>query len=419
MIKTYCKIIGVSIILMTSLSPLQAQFNLPFAENYPDANSEIGIEADYFISSDAVTVEFQNTYLSDNFIDNDLKDESFGKMDDRAVLGSGLNGGFYFKKKISNKENKSWFAAAKVRQHYNSNFTTDMFGLYFYGNKRYAGQKADLSDLNYLDIQYNQLQFGFNSAKLKDSSRWDFSYGASLLLGQEYLDISSGRGSFYTHPEAEYVEMDIALKSKQSDTTNTGFGAVNGIGASFDFMAQYTRDGKYHILFGIRDAGLIAWNNKSNSFEIDTLYHFEGIYIESIFDSLFLDIKSEEEFSEGFKKNRKQESFSTMVPMTLEFAYGRILIPKKLTVWGSVNYMINVDYTPLFQVKGDYYFSSRFMGGASIRYGGYAEFGAGLYIGADLGKGFILHGGTSYVTGFVSPSSSTAQGATAGFRKIF
>ena len=72
-----------------------------FSNNYPDSKSELGFVTDYYISSDAVTVEFQNTYLNDNFIDNDLKDDTYKKMNERYVLGSGLNSGFYFKKKIS------------------------------------------------------------------------------------------------------------------------------------------------------------------------------------------------------------------------------------------------------------------------------------------------------------------------------
>lgn len=400
-------------------SKLPAQWYDVFGRNYPDSKHEAGFAADYFISSDAVTVEFQNTYLNDNFIDNDLKDQTFKKMNGEPVLGSGLDAGFFYTRRSERKEGNSWFINVRHRQHYNSTFTPDLFGLYFYGNKMYAGKTADLSDLNYLNIRYNQFQYGVIKKLGKDSSGWTFRGGVSFLLGENYLDIKTDRGSFYTHPEAEFVELDIYLESKQSDSTNTGFGKVNGIGGSVDLGLQYLKEGKYILRFGIRDAGIIAWNNKSTAFEIDTLYRFEGELIENFFDSLFLDIKSEGEFTDGFKENRKEEGFTTMIPLRAEFTYGRFIIPDKLTVWASADYIFNADYTPLIQLWNDYYISGRFMAGISFRYGGYAELGAGLHLAADLGKGFILQAGTSYISGFISSSSATAQGGHIGFRKKF
>jgi uncharacterized protein DUF5723 len=417
-IKTLRLFLITSAFALIVIQPSYSQFYPLFSNNYPDSKSELGFVTDYFIGSDAVTVEFQNTYLNDNFIDNELKNKSFDKMDDRSVLGSGLNSGFYFKKSMADKENKSWYASVRHRQHYNSNYTSDLFGLYFYGNKPYAGETADLSDLNYLNLRYNQLQFGFITSTVKEDMRWDFMYGFSALLGQEYLDIKTGRGTFYTQPDGEYIEMDMLLESKQSDSTNTGFGSVNGLGASIDFMAQLTKEGKYHLRFGISDAGFISWNSNSTSFTVDTLYNFEGTLVENFFDSLFLDIQPQDDFSDSFKKDRKQEGFTAMIPLKLNVAYGRIL-SEKLTVWASADYIVNADYVPLFQLRGDYLFSSRFMGGASVRYGGYAELGVGLHLGVDFGKGIILQGGTSYLLGYINSSSSTAQGATIGLRKIF
>ncbi len=417
--KIFRTLFVTSIILVCFHSPSAAQWNGIFDSNYPDRQKEVGFAGEYFISSDAVTVEFQNTYLNDNFIDNDLKDKTFKKMNGEPVLGSGLDAGFYYSSRSEKNEEHSWFVNVRHRQHYNSTFTPDMFGLYFYGNKMYAGKTADLSDLNYLNIRYNQFQYGIVRKLSGDSSGWTFRGGVSFLLGENYLDIKTDRGSFYTHPEAEYVELDIFLESKQSDSTNTGFGKVNGVGGSVDLALQYLKQGKYILRFGIKDAGIIAWNSKSTSFEIDTLYRFEGELIENFFDSLFLDIKSEGEFTDGFKENRKEEGFKTMIPLKAEFSYGRFVIPDKLTLWASADYIFNADYTPYIQLWNDYYISKRFMAGISFRYGGYAEIGAGIHLAADLGKGYILQAGTSYISGFISSSSATAQGGSFGLRKKF
>jgi hypothetical protein len=396
-----------------------SQIRHDFSINYPDARHQAGMGSEYLLASDAVTVEFQNAYLNNEFIDNEVKNGSLENMDERAVMASSLTAGIWFKKRKQDTVNNHWFAAIRHRSHYNTNFTSDLFGLYFYGNKPYAGETADLSDLNYRSMTWQQFQFGMNRRIQKDSSYWDFTGAVSFLNGQQYMDFTTGRGTFYTHPDAEYIEMDLELISQQSDSSDYSFGASNGFGASIDLMAKYVHNKSYYITFGIRDAGAIAWNNSSFTYTVDTLYKFEGAIVDNFFDSLFLDISTEEDFVNGFIESYETGGFTTMLPMWVGAEYGKNFLDGKVTAFAGFDYLINSDYTPHFKVGGEYIFNKNIVAGAAFHTGGYAQFGWELYGGFDLTGGLILTAGTSYMGGFVAPGSSTAQGAHFGLTKLF
>jgi len=395
------------------------QYHTDFSKNYSDKKNTIGIAGDYQIASDAVTVEFQNAFLNNSFLNTTIKDGAFTNMDDRSVMASRVSEGIYYKRKTTESDNNFWFVAFRNRSHYNTNFTKDLFGLYFYGNKPYAGQTADLSDLNYNSIKWQQMQFGINKRILCDSSYWDITGSLSVLNGQDYLNFTTGRGTFYTHPEAEYVEMDLLLQSKQADSSNHSFGASNGFGASLDLMATYSHKDNYYLTFGIKDAGFIAWNKKSFEYTVDTLYRFEGAVVDNFFDSLYLDISSESDFIDGFRSNYKSGGFTTSLPMWMGAEFGKELMDGKVTAFAGIDYILNADYDLHIRVGGEYTFNRHIAGGAAFHAGGYAKYGWELYGIFDLSHGFLLHAGTSYLGGFVAPKNATAQGGSVGIAKVF
>jgi hypothetical protein len=398
---------------------LHAQVRHDFRINYPDSRCSAGLTGDYLIASDAVTVAFQNAYLNNEFIDTDLKDASLDNIEDRAVMASKYAAGGFFQKRKKENPDDYWFAAIRHRSHYNTAFTKDLFGLYFYGNKPYAGQTADMSDLNYRSLTWQQFQFGMNKRLQADSNYWDITGAVSFLNGQDYMDFTTGRGTFYTHPEGEYIEMDMYLESRQSDSADYSFGASNGLGASLDLMATYNRKDNYYVTFGIKDAGFIAWNSSSFQYTVDTLYKFEGAVVDNFFDSLFLDISTEEDFVNGFIQDYQSGGFTTMIPLWVGAEFGKQFLEGTLTGYLGADYYVESDYTPHIKAGAEYKFNKHIVAGAAFHLGGYAKFGWELYGGFDLTGGLIMNVGTSYLGGFIAPESSTAQGAYMSLVKLF
>jgi uncharacterized protein DUF5723 len=399
-----------------------AQTSTLFEDNYPDKKNSIGLDANYFINSNSVTTEFTNAYLTSKFLDSDIKDGSLKKMKDKNTLGSELNGGIYYRygsKKSTDSCKVSHFFSLKERTHFTTKFPKDLFELYFYGNGPFAGTTADISNFHYRSVQYQQLQFGIMKELLKNDKIVGYAISISALNGEDFIDIKTTDGSLYTAADAQYVDMNLHLESKQSDSTHKSFGSSNGLGASADFEFHYGIKNKYNIRFRANDIGMIAWNSKSFSFEVDTNYHFEGVVVNNLFDSLFLDLKSEQDFKEGFKENKQSKSITTTLPFRFQLSYEKTITPGKLTATLGVEYVLKSDYIPLIFLSGDYYFSSKTRGGICLQYGGYGNFHGGIHIDKDFGKGFILSAGTAYLDGYIMPSSSAGQGAYAGIKKIF
>ncbi|MBK6641630.1 MAG: hypothetical protein IPG39_10520 [Bacteroidetes bacterium] len=74
------------------LMNVNAQHEWPFKNNYTTATTEIGIDANGLIGSDAITTKFMNTYINNEFIEQSVKDGAYSKMGDRSKIGSYLNG---------------------------------------------------------------------------------------------------------------------------------------------------------------------------------------------------------------------------------------------------------------------------------------------------------------------------------------
>lgn len=401
---------------------VQAQHLQWFNANYPDAGTEISIDGDGLIGSDAITTKFMNTYAGNKFIEKSVKDGSFTKMGSRSKIGSYLNAGAYMKTRHTHSDDSTETylkLALRYRTHFNSSFPADLFGLYFYGNKKFAGTQADISDFNYEAIQYQQLQFGYGKIKKSGSSEFEYYGGISFLNGQSYLDISTTRGSIYTQPDGEYADLDIRLESRQSDTTKSNFGSSNGLGASLDLMVSYKMENEIRISLSATDIGMIAWNNKTSYFVVDTTYRFEGLSVNNLFDSLYLDITSEAEFVDGFKEDRKKEGFTSVLPARFQLEVSKPFLDHKLEVYVGVNHFLNADYTPQVIAGGNYFISKSFVAGISAGFGGYTEFSAGITLGADLGHGFIITAGTNYLTGLIDQDNSTAEGGYGSLRFMF
>lgn|GEM_PF-1918348 len=399
-----------------------AQTSTLFENNYPGKKNAAGIDANYFISSNAVTTKFTNSYLNSKFLDAEIKDGSLEKMKDKNSLGSELNAGIYYRygsKKSTDSCRVSHFFSLKERTHFTTKFPKDLFELYFYGNKPFAGTTADLSDFRYRSIQYQQLQFGIMHQTTKGEKEFGYAVSVAAINGENFIDIKTTNGSLYTDADAQYVDMNLHLESKQSDSTHKSFGSSNGLGASLDFEFHYGIKNKYNIRFCANDMGMISWNKKSFAFEVDTNYHFEGVVVNNLFDSLYLDLKSETDFKEGFKENKESKSTTTALPFRFNVSYERTLTPEKFTIALGAEYIFNSDFKPQISLTTNYFISRRFHAGIFLLYGGFGGFHGGVHFDKDFGKGFILSAGTAYLDGYIFSSSSAGQGAYAGIKKIF
>ncbi len=414
-------LIGPFLLVIFAGLPALGQTNMAFEENYPEARVVAGLYADYFVASDAITVEFQNAYLRGDFIDAELKDRSLEKHDDRNRVASVVNGGAFVRwrtERFLGMDSLQLFAGLHYRSHFSSRYPRDLFHTYFYGNRPFEGETADLSDFRYLQVIYQQLQFGIMRSIPAGKGRVQYAASLSFLNGQDYLEITTTDGALYTHTDAEYLDLNLSLEARQSDTLNQDLGSMSGLGLSASGQAWYEVEDDFSITIAVTDMGVISWNADASSFEVDTNYHFEGVLVDNLLDSLYLDLKSETEFKEGFKKNRSGGSFAAAIPATVSLAFTKHF-NGLLSVSAGGNWILDGTAIPRGFVTGQWRFGMFVRAWMQFSYGGYSGMGMGVGFDADLGGGFVLSAGAPYLNGYLTRSTGTAQGGFAGLKKIF
>jgi hypothetical protein len=397
------------------------QTGILFEDNYPESERCAGLFADYTIASNSITVQFQNAYIRGDFLDTDLKDQSLLKMRDMNKVGSLFNGGLYYRWKADRFmgiDSLSLFTGLFYRSHFSADYPGDLFELYFYGNRPFGGETADISDFHYLQLIYQQLQFGIMKSASCGAGTFRYAASLSLLNGQDYLEIETGEGSLYTQEDIEYVDMNLYLGARQSDTLNQDFGSQSGLGASLSLEAWYGVEDQFTVGVMVRDLGAIAWNGKSSSFSVDTSYHFEGVVVNNLLDSLYLDLKSETEFKEGFKENRVSESFTAAIPATVSVVFTKPF-SGLLTAQLGGSYILNGHADPSVFVKGIWSFGYFVRASLQFSMGGYTGVGMGAGLDVDLSRGYIMSVGAPFMNGYITSKTGTAQGAFARLKKVF
>jgi hypothetical protein len=403
----------------------EAQIASIFSDQFPDsASTRIGISADYAIGSNCLTNEFLGKFYKGGFIDTGLKDEVLSRTKNKNRFGADINVGIYGAFKLDSlfhRKNLSFFFALKDRQHFDASFSKDLYKVGFYGNASYAGKTAYFNGFNMTLLRYQQVQVGLFSSKLDSAARWGI--GLSFLKGEQYAAIHAKTASLFTSDDGSYIDFNTSMEVAKSDTAKKGFGAFNGYGASIDiyFEAPFrTKFGNSKLKVSVSDIGLITFNQNTLYLKQDSLFHYTGFNVNSIYDlqdSTLASNTSQDSIVNSIAPFKKQ-SISATLPAILNLSF-ETRFSKNFELSEGIRYVFNANYDLLAYIKANFYFSERFMISATLSYGGYSTFNYGVGVFANLGKGFMLYAGSNNIEGYVVPKKTTAQGAYISIVKNF
>lgn len=403
---------------------LSAQMSVIFADEFPDsARTRIGINGNYELNANALTGKFLSKFYKGGFIDTDLKNSVLKRTRNRNRVGANIGYSVYVAIRpdsIFHKKNISWFIGVQNREHFNCAYSKDLFKLGFYGNASYAGKTAYMNGFNMTLLRYQQLQVGIFSSKLDSAAKWGI--GVSFLKGEQYASIFAKTAELYTSEDGQYIDFNTSMQVAQSDTAKSGLGAFNGYGASVDiyFEAPFkTRIGDSKLRVSVSDIGLIKFNQESLYMNQDSLFHYTGFTINSIYDlqdSTFSNVSQDSII--GTIVPFKKRSISVTIPATLNLHF-ETRISKRFSLSEGIRYIFNGNYKLLGYVKGNYHWSDRFNISATVGYGGWGTLNCGIGVFANLGKGFIVYAGSNNIEGFIAPSRTCGQGAYISLVKNF
>jgi len=401
-----------------------AQISAIFSDEFPDSTkTRVGLTADYGLNATALTSQFVSKFYKGGFIDKGLKDQVLNRTKNMNTIGADLNYGVYVGIKLDSifhKKNVSLFFSMRDRAHFDARYSKDFYKVGFYGNAAYAGQVADFNDFNLNYLRYQQLQVGLFSSKYDSAARWGIA--VSLLKGEQYASIFAQKAELYTSEDGTYIDFNTNMQVAQSDTANKGIGAFNGMGASVDiyFEAPFkTRFGNAKLRVSIADIGAIKFNNKSLFLNQDSLFHYDGFHVNSVYDlqdSTFASTSQDSIINSVAPF--KNQSFSVTLPSVLNLSY-EIQFNEHFLLVEGIRYVFNGNYNLLAYVKGNFIINPKFTISATVGYGGYGKFNYGLGAFANLGKGFIIYAGSSNLEGFITPKKASGQAAYISLVKNF
>ncbi len=401
----------------------KGQISTILANEFEDsAKTRVGIIGEYSLNSNALTTKFISKFYTGGHLDTDLKNSVLNRLGSKNRIGADINYGIYATFKLDSlfhKKNVDLFFSLREREHFDALFSEDLYRVGFYGNAQYAGKVANFNGFNLNIIRYQQLQVGI-SYKLDSGARLGF--GISFLKGVEYLSVLAKKAELFTSEDGQYIDFNTSMSVMQSDSANKGMGAFNGSGVSVDlyFEAPYkTKFGVSKLRVSVSDIGFIHFNQQSLTLKQDSLFHYTGVNVNSIFDmqsSTFS--KTSQDSITNAVAPLKKESFNATLPTILNVSI-ETQFSKKISLMEGIRYMYNANYTLFVYLKGSYAVTKTFILSATFGYGGYGKFNYGLGASAKLGKGFIINGGCSNIEGYIAPSKACGQGAYLSLVKQF
>lgn len=391
----------------------------------PGFKQVYSVKADYFFGSDAITNRLASEYYRKGFISNEIKDDVSTNLFERNVFGAEYNYSITIGQNLDTifgLLNGNSFIRLSNRAHIHSKFKEDLFEMYFRGNKKFAGQKADLGPFDFRSISYQQFTYGIERYFRKNNKMIVWSSSLSLNIGQKYLDYRSEAASLYTAPDGSFIDLDLHLRIRSSDSSHNKLGSFNGYGFSGSGSLIIKDEKQNAWIFSAENLGFISWAKESAYIPIDSTFRFEGIDVSDIFDfsdTLPKKITTDSAYKQAFLVDRSKKSFSAMLPFYIRGSYSAQIHPGKLILQIGVEHSFFAGAIPRGFSELKYNFKKRHQLALNLSYGGYTFWNFGIDYNGIIGKSWVLRTGTDYLGAMLNKNHGLSQGAFIGIEKYF
>jgi hypothetical protein len=396
-----------------------------FQNYFSDTIQRLNIEAqaNYFYGSNGVSNKFINHFITGDRIEKEDKAEAYKNLKPTNIFGADLN--FNLNAEIPfdtllGKSNMSLVVGLEMVEHADVKFTDDLFKLAFDGNKQFAGTFAELGGTNVNYFSYQQFNIGYIKYKKQQGKIAREGVKFSIIKAQEHIAITIPRGKLYTEQYGRDIDLDVNYIYNSSDTLNKGLGAFNGYGVSTDLFSEFYLKNKDKITVQVNDLGFIQWNKKSIQIEADSVFNYNGIEIDNVFDlndSLVSDI-SQDSLLNLITTDKSKGGYSIALPTLINVFYTKQL-NDKIKIDIGAQYKILANYVPLVYSNIYYYFNPSFVAQTHISYGGYGLFNTGLVVAKSFKNKYQCYLGSNNVLAYLIPKSTYSSSTFVGLKMYF
>lgn len=270
---------------------------------------------------------------------------------------------------------KYGFVASFSDNHFvSSNISSDLFHTIFYGNADRIGDTLDYSFSHLQYMHYQKVGIGIFDKQTLSSLRINYVSGSKQIQGR--------LSDSFLYSENDSISLALQGSGFQTDFANPYF-AMQGHGFSIDLNYNFlfkTKKGSNQVInLKISNLGLIAWNNQTNQYRIDSVTRYNGFDIK--------DFINQPEDAPSKKYNfidtlgLRQEKRAIVSTLPIEFAIQKMPVKnsaKKIQAILGFKAILTSDYFP-YLFGGVYYApTDNFSGSTRLSYGGFGGFQWGI-----------------------------------------
>ena len=282
----------------------------------------------------------------------------------------------------------------------------------------FGGDTAFVSNSTFRLLFYYQAGAGAAGTSRNGKIEW---YGlGSFLIGHDLLDIKATNGWLYTSPDGEFIDADLDLAFRQSDSTGNAPMTMNGAGAGITagISVGYGNSGRTHL--GVRNLGFIHFFERSSYAEVDTTFRFEGIDANALFDfsDSLTGIVDDSAFVQEFIVNRSKRSFNIPTAGQIDLWHEQTFFKERLSFALGTRLYIRNTSIPMAWMDASVRLSKHHLLRLNTQYGGFTGWTAGAGFEYDTGT-FNLRVGSDFLSSWLKAETGTGQGAFVSLQKSF
>ncbi len=387
-----------------------------FHWKYPKHHRQIQLHSQAIAGSNAIHTSFINTFLTGNYIDNEMK-ASINNMRSSNTLGFDWNTEISFTNYNDTLLGKNWGYHLGISNRMYGDFVYEknLFDLAFYGNSMFRGQNISLAPAHGEIVMYQQFKLGFIKTFQEGDDIHRLGFGFSFINGNNRMMFDSQRMNMNTDSAGNFVDLDAQLLLLRTNPEYSYFLSNNGSGLGLDIGYDGCINKRNFVHFGVTDIGFIGWTRPGDIATVDTSLHFTGIEINNIVTASGDEFQNfVDSLDDKYVKTRKEPLGTTSIPLGINLNYTYAVKPEVIYIQGGIQTKMMKSFFPYVYAKGIFYPAKSVMLAASFGYGGFSKFNFGFDMGFDFGKGYTILLYTKNVEGVIPNTFGT--GLSAGFR---
>ncbi len=393
--------------LISFAFPIQAQLHNDLQGRTGGKIRSVNLHGDVSYGSTAVTNRLMESYYKSEYIEKQTKEEVRSNMDPIRLARLGMDAGFglnveHYSDSLG-KNNGLWFSL-RDRTHLDAEFGRDAFELFFYGNKRFAGNTAEISNVDFTFLRYRTVELGHYKKYAFKKGVVYAGAGFAFVQGLNYFHLETlEHSSLYTDSDGEQIKPSVRMNIRTAKPNGSGLADRSGTGYAGSVFFMYTEKNHRTLRFEMEDLGQIIWKTNTEITSVDTSFLFSGVEIENLLKP------SSNEFSEYdstlLKKFYKVESYQyeTLLPASFHLSYDETVMKGKLNLGGGLMHRLSASYSSLVYVKAKIMFARSFHLNLRAMYGGYTGFAAGMELGIQPMERISLNIGSNSISSLYDP----------------